>query len=40
MYDGELPADFSCRYAQITLNFTGNHEILGAVPRVAPAGSI
>jgi hypothetical protein len=40
MYDGELAADFSCRYAQITLNFTGNYEILGAVPRIQPAGSI
>ncbi|KVM70123.1 hypothetical protein WJ60_09815 [Burkholderia ubonensis] len=40
MYDGELGADFSCRYAQVILNFTGNHEILGAVPRVVSAGSI
>lgn len=40
MYDGELAADFSCRYAQITLNFTGNHEILGALPRIQSAGSI
>ncbi|WP_261503144.1 hypothetical protein [Burkholderia multivorans] len=40
LLDGELAADFSCRYAQITLNFTGNHEILGAVPRIVSAGSI
>ncbi|WP_321944532.1 hypothetical protein [Burkholderia cenocepacia] len=40
MYDGELAADFSSRYASITLNFTGNHEIVGAVPRIVGAGSI
>ncbi|CAM2155429.1 conserved hypothetical protein [Paraburkholderia tropica] len=40
IYDGELAADFSARYAQITLNFTGNHEILGALPRIQSAGSL
>ncbi|HGL4258710.1 TPA: hypothetical protein ACKE3D_002396 [Burkholderia dolosa] len=40
LLDGELAADFSCRYAQVTFNFTGNHEILGAVPRIVSAGSI
>lgn len=40
LYDGELACDFDSRYAQITLNFTGDHEILGAVPRITPAGSL
>lgn len=40
MLDGELAADFACRYAQVTLNFTGNHEILGAVPRIIDAGAL
>lgn len=39
MFDGELAADFSSRYAQVTLNFVGGHEILGAVPRIISAGS-
>jgi len=40
MYDGELAADFSARYTSVTLNFTGDHEILGAIPRILQAGSI
>lgn len=40
LYDGELACDFSCRYASVTLNFTGNHEIMGAVPRLIAAGAI
>jgi hypothetical protein len=40
MYDGELAADFSTRYASVTLSFTGNHEILGAVPRIINAGAM
>jgi len=39
-YDGELACDFSSRYCQVTMEFTGNHEILGATPRVAPSGEI
>lgn len=39
-YDGELAADFSARYAQVQLSFTGNHEILGLTPRVGIAGEI
>lgn len=40
VYDGEIACDFSTRWTQITLNFTGDHEILGAVPRVQAAGFI
>jgi hypothetical protein len=40
IYDGEIPCDFSTRWAQITLNFTGDHEILGAVPALLDAGAI
>lgn len=40
MLDGELACDYSTRWTQITLNFTGTHEILGAVPRTQPAGYI
>jgi hypothetical protein len=40
MFDGEIACDFSTRWTQIILNFTGTHEILGAVPRTIPAGSI
>lgn len=39
-YDGELSGDFSDRWAQIVLSFTGNHEILGAFPRTDFAGEI
>jgi hypothetical protein len=39
-YDGELAADFSARYCQTKLSFTGNHEVLGMTPRVAGAGEI
>lgn len=39
LYDGELAADFSFRYCSVTFNFTGNHEIMGAMPRTIPAGS-
>lgn len=39
-YDGELVADFSDRYCQVQLSFTGNHEILGMSPRIAPSGEI
>lgn len=39
-YDGELAADFSARYSQISLAFTGNHEILGITSRVGIAGEI
>jgi hypothetical protein len=40
MYDGEIACDFSTRWVSLTLNFTGTHEILGAVPRVTDAGFI
>lgn len=40
IFDGEIACDFSTRWTQLTLNFTGNHEILGAIPRVQPAGSM
>lgn len=40
MYDGEIACDFSTRWTKITLSFTGTHEILGAVPRIQPAGSL
>lgn len=40
LYDGELAADFSARYAQVQLSFTGNHEIMGITPRVGVAGEI
>lgn len=39
-YDGVLAADFSARWAQFVLNFTGNHEILGMFPQITPAGEI
>jgi hypothetical protein len=39
-YDGELAADFSARYSQVQLSFTGNLEILGMTPRVGIAGEI
>lgn len=39
-YDGELAADFSGRYCQLLLAFTGNHEIMGVTPRVGAAGDI
>jgi hypothetical protein len=40
MYDGEIACDFSTRWCSITLNMTGNHEILGAMPRIEGAGAI
>jgi hypothetical protein len=40
MYDGEIACDFSSRWTSITLNMTGNHEILGALPRLESAGAI
>ena len=39
-YDGVLAGDFSARWAQIQLNFTGNHEIVGMFPQTSPAGEI
>jgi hypothetical protein len=39
-YDGVLAADFSARWIQFTLNFTGNHEIIGMYPQLSPAGEI
>lgn len=39
-YDNELAADFSARYCQLKLSFTGNFEILGITPRVSQAGEI
>jgi len=39
-YDGEIACDFSTRWTQLILNFTGDHEILGAMPRTIPAGSL
>jgi hypothetical protein len=40
LYDGEMPGDLSGRWIQISLNFTGNHEILGAFPNAQQAGEI
>lgn len=40
LYDGEMAADFSARYTSLTLQFTGNHEIIGLIPRAIPAGDI
>jgi hypothetical protein len=40
IYDGEIACDVSARWSSITLNFTGNHEILGAIPRIESAGAI
>jgi hypothetical protein len=39
-YDGEIACDFSSRWTSITLNFTGDHEILGAMPRMESSGAI
>lgn len=39
-YDGELAADFSARYAQVALNFTGDFEILGITPHINGSGEI
>jgi hypothetical protein len=39
-YDGEIACDFSSRWTSVTLNFTGDHEILGAMPRMESAGAI
>jgi hypothetical protein len=39
-YDGEIACDFSSRWTSITLNFTGDHEILGAMPRMESAGAV
>lgn len=40
LYDGEMAGDFSTRWTQLVLNFTGNHEIIGFSPNVDPAGAI
>lgn len=40
LYDGEIGADFCGRFIQVTLNLTGNHELIGAVPRLIQAGEI
>lgn len=40
LYDGEMAADFSARYCQLTLSFSGNHELLGITPRLGAAGEI
>lgn len=40
LYDGEMGADFQGRYTQITLQFTGNHELMGITPRMAASGEI
>lgn len=40
LYDGEMAADFSARYCQLSLAFTGNHELLGLSPRLGQAGEI
>lgn len=39
-YDGEIACDFSTRWCSITLRMTGDHEILGAMPRLLSAGAI
>lgn len=39
-YDGELASDFSSRYCQVTLSFTGDHEILGMASRIESSGEI
>jgi|SRR5215469_6445483 len=39
-YDGEIACDFSSRWTSITLNMTGDHEILGAMPRMESSGAI
>jgi hypothetical protein len=40
LYDGEMGADFQGRYTQLSLQFTGNHELMGITPRVAASGEI
>jgi hypothetical protein len=40
LYDGEMAADFSARYCQLSLGFTGNHELLGISPRLGQSGEI
>jgi len=40
LYDGEMGADLSARYLQFSLQFTGNHELMGYTPRVTPSGDI
>jgi len=39
-YDGEIACDFSTRWCSLTLAMTGDHEILGALPRMEQAGAI
>lgn len=40
VYDGVIPCDFSTRWTQIILQFTGDHEILGMQPFTQPAGEL